>query len=108
VTVRLEGQERYSVSERFVTKMYRAGSYPYIYLNNTTRNTDGSFPRGARIPLRVFNATGVAEVHWFFDGTRIGTDADGGYSLRRSGLLKAEILYEDGSTEVIVKQITVL
>ena len=108
VTVRLEGQERYSVSDRFVTKMYRAGSFPYIYLSNTTRNTDGSFPHGARIPLRVFNATGVAEVRWFFDGAPIGTDADGGYTLRRSGLLKAEILYEDGSSEVIIKSITVL
>lgn len=108
VTVLLAGQERYSVSDRFITKMYRGGSFPYIYLNNTARNIDGSFPHGSRIPLRVFNATGVVQVRWYFDGAPIRTDADGAYTLRRSGLLKAKILYEDGTSEVIVKQITVL
>ena len=108
VTVRSSARERYSVSDRFVTKMYRGGSYPYIYLNNTARNVDGSFPHGTRIPLRVFNATDVEQVRWFFDGVRIQADGDGGFTLRRSGLLKAEILHTDGTSEVIVKQITVL
>ena len=88
--------------------MYRGGSYPYIYLNNTTRNVDGSFPLGTRIPLRVFNATDVEQIRWFFDGVRIQADGDGGFTLRRSGLLKAEILHTDGTSELIVKQITVL
>ena len=108
VTVRISERERYSVSDRFVTKMYRGGSYPYIYLNNTTRNVDGSFPLGTRIPLRVFNATDVEQVRWFFDAVRIQADGDGGFTLRRSGLLKAEILHTDGTSELIVKQITVL
>ena len=108
VTVRNSERERFSVSDRFVTKMYRGGSYPYIYLNNTTRNLDGSFPHGTRIPLRVFNATDVEQVRWFFDGVRIQTDGDGGFTLRRSGLLKAEILHTDGTSEIIVKQIVVL
>lgn len=108
VTVRISERERYSVSDRFVTKMYRGGSYPYIYLNNTTRNVDGSFPLGTRIPLRVFNATDVEQIRWFFDGVRIQADGDGGFTLRRSGLLKAEILHTDGTSELIVKQITVL
>lgn len=108
VTVRISERERYSVSDRFVTKMYRGGSYPYIYLSNTTRNVDGSFPLGTRIPLRVFNATDVEQVRWFFDGVRIQADGDGGFTLRRSGLLKAEILHTDGTSELIVKQITVL
>ena len=108
VTVRISERERYSVSDRFVTKMYRGGSYPYIYLNNTTRNVDGTFPLGTRIPLRVFNATDVEQIRWFFDGVRIQADGDGGFTLRRSGLLKAEILHTDGTSELIVKQITVL
>lgn len=107
VTVRNSAQERYSVSDRFVTKMYRGGSFPYIYLSNSTRNVDGSFPLGTRIPLRVFNATDVEQVRWFFDGIRIQADGDGGYALRRSGLLKAEILHTDGTSEIIVKQILV-
>lgn len=108
ITVRNASSARYSVSDRFVTKMYRTGSYPYIYLNNTTRNLDGSFPHGTRLPLRVFNATEVEQVRWFFEGVRIETDGDGGFTLRRSGLLKAEILHTDGTSEVIVKQIVVL
>ena len=39
-------------------------SVDYIYLGGATRNLDGSFPSGARIPLRVFNASGVQEVRW--------------------------------------------
>ncbi len=107
ITVRKSGRERYSVSDRFVTKMYRGGSYPYIYLNNTVRNVDGSFPRDARIPLRVFNATEVEEVRWFFNGIRIRPDGDGGFTLRHPGLLKAEILHTDGTSEIIVKNISV-
>ena len=53
-------------------------------------------------------ATDVEQVRWFFDGVRIQADGDGGFTLRRSGLLKAEILHTDGTSELIVKQITVL
>ena len=92
----------------FVTKVYRGGTYPYIYLSNVPRGSDGSFPPGSKIPLRVFNATDVQEVRWSLNGMRIAPEADGNYTLRRSGTLKAEIVHTDGTSEVIIKQINVL
>ena len=107
VQVRLSERERYSATVRFVTKVYRAGTFPYIYLNSVRRNIDGTFPPGSRLPLRVFNATEVEEVQWFFDGTRIRPEMDGGYTLRRSGLLSARILHTDGTSETLYKEIRV-
>ena len=97
----------FSVATRIVTKVYREGTYPYIYLNNTQRNLDGSFPSGSKIPLRVFNATQVQEIQWSLNGVRIAPEADGNYTLRQSGLLAARILHTDGNIETIYKEITV-
>ena len=98
----------FSIATRIVTKVYREGTYPYIYLTNSQRNVDGSFPSGSKIPLRVFNATQVQEVQWSLNGVRITPEADGNYSLRQSGLLAARIIHTDGSVETIYKEITVL
>ena len=107
VQVLLDDGRRYSLSDSFVTKAYREGTFPYIYLSNTQRNLDGSFPVGSKLPLRVFNATEVEEVRWSMDGRTIKPEADGNYTLRRSGLLAAQILHTDGTTETIYKEITV-
>ena len=108
VTVRTGDGRSFSVSGHFVTKVYREGTYSYIYLNNTLRGTDGSFPSGSKIPLRVYNATGVEEVRWSLNGKPIVPEADGFYTLRESGRLAAQILHTDGTTETIYKIITVL
>ena len=108
VQVRTSEHDRYSVGGSFVTKVYRGGTYPYIYLNNVPRGSDGSFPPGSKIPLRVFNATEVQEVRWTLNGRPIHPEADGNYTLTRSGTLKAEIIHTDGSSETIIKEINVL
>lgn len=108
VLVRTSEHGRFSVGGSFVTKVYRGGTYPYIYLNNVPRGTDGSFPPGSKIPLRVFNATDVQEVRWTLNGRPIRPEADGNFTLTRSGTLRAEILHTDGTTEVILKEINVL
>ena len=95
----------FSLSDRFITKIYREGTYPYIYLNNVSRNLDGSFQAGTRIPLRVFNATDVQDVRWTLDGKTINPGPDGRYALTRSGTLKAVIYHTDGSTETLLKEI---
>ena len=93
-------------SVSFMTSSY-SGGYPYIYLKNVQRNPDGTFPKGSRLPLRVYNAVGAEKVTWTFDGIKITPDKSGFYTLGRSGKLKAVVSWEDGSQDVIIKQITV-
>ena len=109
VTVRVHTGDRasFSVSVPLLTKIYREGIFPYIYLNNITRNLDGSFPAGTRIPLRVFNATDVQDVRWTMDGAAINPGPDGRYTLNASGTLKATILHTDGTSEILLKEIIV-
>lgn len=99
--------QKFSASTSFMTKVYRSGTYPYIYLSGTSRNADGSFLSGTKIPLRIFNATQVAEVRWYLDGKRISAEEDGYYTISREGTLQAVILYEDGTQEMIVKEIRI-
>jgi len=107
VQLAVSGRDRYSADGAFTTKVLRTGVYPYIYMNGATRNVDGSFPPGSKLPLRVFNATEVQAVEWSLDGTPIVPEADGRYTLRRSGTLRARILHTDGTTETLVKEIIV-
>ena len=84
----------------------KADSYPYIYLKDVERGTDGSFAAGAPLSLRVYNAPDADGVHWYFDGVAITPGADGYYHIPRSGLLKAVISYPE-STEIITKKVIV-
>ncbi len=107
VQVRCSETERYTADGRFSTKVLRKGTFPYIYLGGVTRNLDGSFPSGSKIPLRVYNASGAQSVHWTLDGRAIAPDADGFYTLRQSGVLRALIEYADGTSETLLKEIFV-
>ncbi len=90
----------------FLTNTFNGG-YPYIYLKNVLRNPDGTFPPGSRLPLRVYNAVGAAQVRWFLDQVAIKPDANGYYTLTKGGLLKAVVSWEDGSQDVITKEIVI-
>lgn len=107
IQLRLAGGERYSADGTFTTKVRHQGTYPYIYLNSATRNVDGTFPPGSKLPLRVFNATDVQEVRWSLDGIPLVPEADGGFTLQRGGMLRARILHTDGTSETLVKEIIV-
>jgi len=99
-------ESSYSASASFITKIYRSDTYPYIYLSSASRGKDGTFVKGTKIPLRVFNATDVAEVRWFFNGEEIKAGSDGYYTINKSGTLRAEILYSNGSYEFITKEVS--
>ncbi len=107
ITVRANSADggAFSANTTVATKIRRDDSYPYIYLSGSERTPDGRFVPGARIPLRVFNLPRVLDVRWYFDNERISGDADGFYTITRAGQLKAEVLHDDGSREVIVKEI---
>ena len=89
------------------TKNYYSTGYPFIYLGTTSRNPDGSFSRGTRTPLRVYNARGAREVKWFLDTTAITVEEDGYYTIQKGGSLKAVVYYSDGKKETIVKKIKI-
>ena len=83
------------------------GGLPYIYLRYVKRNPDGSFPKDSRVPLRMYNAVGAEEIEWTFDGIPVKVDPDGYYKLEKSGTLKAVVHWEDGSRDIVVKEIKV-
>lgn len=107
VTVYNPSDRTKSVSTTFTTKNYYTDGYPFIYLNSAERNSNGSFKKDGRMPLRVFNARGAARVSWSFPSDVLSTDGSGYYTVLKSGVLKAIIDYEDGSRDIISKTITV-
>ena len=91
----------------FTTKSdKKADSYPYIYLKDVERGSNGSIAPNAPLSLRVYNAPDADGVTWYFDGKVITPGADGYYHVSRSGELKAVISYP-GSTDIITKKIIV-
>ncbi|MBP5337660.1 MAG: immune inhibitor A [Bacteroidales bacterium] len=107
LSVLTDSGERFSAAGDFDTKIYREGSFPYIYLNSTLRNLDGSFPSGSKLPLRVFNATDVQDIRWTLNGISINPGPDGEFTLMYPGILKAVILHTDGTSETIVKEVSI-
>ena len=97
----------FSRTESFKTRVRTPGSRPFIYFNPSQRDERGAFVRGSAIPLRIYNATDVRAVYWYFNGTRIYPIENGFWQIIGPGTLKAEIWYADGSTEIITKQLTV-
>ncbi len=91
----------------FMTKRAPSVKWPYIWFGSAERNSDGSFVSGARIPLRVYNAAHAAEIRWFFNGSMISHDGDGYHTLTGSGTLKAVISWEDGSSDILMKEIII-
>ena len=92
-----------SLSSSFTTKPYNG--YPYIYFNDTYRTITGYFTAASQIPLRVYNVPGVSFVSWTLDGQPISCGPDGYYHFIKGGLLKAVVHYQDGSREIITKQV---
>lgn len=95
------------ISTEFTTKAYYTDGYPFIYLNSASRNADGSFPRGAKLPLRVFNAQNTVKVTWQFNSSTLLDDGSGYYTVAGDGTIKATLEYKDGTREIISKTIKV-
>ena len=99
--------EKISFDSLISTKPYYPGSIPAISFLGADRYISGTFKRGTRIPLRVVNLNGATSVTWTYGGVPVKTGLDGYFGLESNGLLKAEIRYGNGDTEIIVKKIEV-
>jgi len=98
------GLVRKEAQVNFTTKRLYDG-YPFIFLNNVSRNADGSFPSGSMVPLRIYNAKDAVSVEWYMGNTRISAGRDGYYHLNSSGRLKAVVSWKDGSKDILMKEI---
>ena len=98
----------YSTSGAFKTMVIdNRNTIPFIYFTGGVRNKDGTFNSGARFPLSVHNATEAEEINWYFGESPAVTDDEGYFTVRTNGTLRAEVRWPDGTTDVIVKEITV-
>ena len=84
-----------------------SGGRPYIYLKDISRNKDGSFDKGVKLPLMIMNREEGTTLSWMYNEKAISPAADGWFTPAESGILKAEIGYEDGSYLRIIKVIVI-
>lgn len=99
----INGVKGEETSLSFMTKKQPVVSWPYIYVSNRFRNSNGTFLFDARIPLKTYNTREAANIRWTFNGEEIQTESDHYYTLEESGELQAHITWEDGSTDILSK-----
>ncbi len=107
ISFELDGLAGEEVADSFMTKQKPSVEWPYIYMNGTVKNSDGTLPAGSKLPLRLFNASDAAEIVWEFNGQRITVGPDGYYTATQSGTLKALVTWENGEEETIAKEIII-
>ncbi len=95
--------EESSVS--FMTKKSPGVEWPFILIGGVRKNSDGTLPVGGKIPLRIGNRENAAEIRWEFNGEEIKPGGDGYFTVEKDGMLKAHIIWEDGSEETLMKEI---
>ena len=105
VAFEIDGIVGKSESTSFMTKKAPAVSWPYIYMNNVSKAPDGKIVKGTEIPLLLSNSSKAASITWTFNGKPAESDGCGYFTVTESGTLKAQMICEDGSETVIIKEI---
>ena len=94
-------------STSFLTARLQSGSYPYISFKGSERNSNGTFKPESGLPLRVWNAANAADIKWYFDEKEIKPSGNGFFTPEKDGELRAVIFWEDGSEDIIYKEIII-
>ena len=102
-----DGMESERKTTSVITQRMPESSWPYIYLGNMERHSDGTFEPGTRSALRVYGAVGAAEIRLEFNGKPLTRGGDGYYTLNESGVLQATVYWEDGSIDKVMKEIMI-
>ena len=53
----------------------------------------------------MFNAPDAVRTEWYFNGGEASPDSEGMFTISRSGTLKAMVYWEDGSVDIIEKEV---
>lgn len=77
---------------------------PFIFMGMAHKNPSGFFEKGSTFPLYVYNGHKAANICWYFDDTELDGNL---FTVTCSGMLRAVLDYEDGSQEIICKEILV-
>ena len=83
-----------------MTKRKSDVTWPYLYI---TDNARAAATTG--IPLHVVNASEAAAIEWTFNDSPLQQPDDWFFRPDRSGTLQVEIIWEDGSSDIIIKRI---
>jgi M6 family metalloprotease-like protein len=86
----------------FMTKRNSAVTWPYLYIS------DYQITKGNGIPLHIVNSAEAAEVQWEYGGMAVSPEKDGHFYPTASGDLKATVIWEDGSKDIIIKRLEVV
>lgn len=88
----------------FMTSREVPVSWPYIHFGKSA-NADGTFSVGAKIPMRVYNASKAEAIEWEFNDKKSGPEGDGYFTVSEPGTLKAIVYWRDGSKDILEKNI---
>lgn len=88
----------------FMTSREVPVRWPYIHFGKSA-NEDGTFSIGAKLPMRVYNASGAEAIEWEFNGRKSGPQGDGYLTVSEAGTLRAIVYWPDGSTDILEKEI---
>lgn len=99
--------QSFSRTIRVSTQPYMEGAKPFIMIDCEGRNPDGSFRNGSTALLRIRNLPDAGRTAWLFNGHGISLDSNGYWRIPGNGRLEARILWDDGSVDIITKQIIV-
>lgn len=103
----VDGIKGESTTDSFMTTRTAPVDWPYIFLGKNAANPDGTFSSGAKVALMVYNASEASNIRWTFNGSTIKPEGDGYYRVTESGTLKAFVDWEDGSQDIIQKNIKI-
>ena len=88
----------------FMTSREGPVRWPYIHFGKAA-NEDGTFSIGAKLPMRVYNASGAEAIEWEFNGKKSGPQGNGYLTVSEAGTLRAIVYWPDGSTDILEKEI---
>ena len=87
----------------FLTTRSPSVSWPFIHMVRNSTSSNGS----AKILMRVYNAAEAEDIRWFVNGNETSPAPDGCFTFKESSTVRAEVYWNDGSTDILEKTITV-